>query len=211
MKSRFLIIFIFTLIFQNSYSQYKHKENSVDRKTPATYGMGITIGPSLVTYDSKTVKYIDNPMAITYDLYLFYRNFHLAWGECVSYTFDHYVKKDITYDNKKLTSNQRLRFYFKSVRLGYSFILNNNYSIDPYVGYHVYGIYDYEVDNKGLIGVEGYCFSIEFSKWFLKDRTVRVFIKNQLNVTHLSWVNDNLGNFANVIEIGVGGRFGKLR
>jgi hypothetical protein len=203
MSTKILIIIPLILLFQNNFGQ--------NRSTPATYGMGVTIGPSLTIYDTKTIKYINNPMTISYDLYLFYRNINLAWGECLSYTYNHYVTKDIIYHDKKLTNNQRLRLAFKSIKLGYSFKLKNNYTIDPYVGYHVYGVYDYEIDNKGLIGVEGYCFSVEISKWFLRDRTIRIFIKNQFNVTHLSWVNDNLGNFANVFEIGFGGRFGKLK
>jgi hypothetical protein len=179
-------------------------------KDKATYGMGVKFGPSAVIYDTKTSNYLDNPMLISGDLYWFYRNIIIGIGTSRSYTYSHYIIKEIEYKDKKLTSNQRLRLDFSSVRLGYIINLKNSITLDPYIGLLAYWINDYEKENA-LIRVSGYCLNLELNKWFLSDKSLCIFIRDQFNITNLRKVNSNLGNYANIFEIGIGGRFGKLK
>jgi hypothetical protein len=172
--------------------------------------MGIRFAPSIVFYDNKTADYIDNLNLIGVDVFVFYRQISLDFRQNLSYTYGHYIKKDLNYLDKKLTNSQSLRIEFSNLGLGYMINLKNNFSLNPYLGRQFFWFTEDE-PNKNLIRVGGYTFAIELNKWFFKEKSCCVYIRDQFNITNLWKVNNNLGNFANIIEVGVGGRFGVLK
>jgi hypothetical protein len=194
----YFVMSLILLIYNVAFSQNK-----------TSYGLGIKFAPSIVFYDNKTSDYIKNQCLMGADAFIFYNHFTLSFRQNSSFTFSNCITKDIEYQDKVLLNTQKIRLELNCIELSYRINLKNKFTIDPYIGRLYYWIIDKEKD-KGLIRVRGYIVAIELNKYFFKDNSGCVYFRDQVNITNLSKVNSNLGNFANIIEIGIGGRFGKL-
>ncbi|RLD53997.1 MAG: hypothetical protein DRJ01_18640 [Bacteroidetes bacterium] len=201
LKKETLLILTFLCISLISYGQ-----KSLRNKT-AEFGTGIRLSPGFVTYDKKTSEVIDNKYLIGFELSLFYKNIIFFGTSNMSYTYDNYITETIPYLDKELTNDQNLRLYLNNINIAYSILLKSDIVLQPSIGRSFYFFTEeVEGETKSLIRVRGYNFAVDLSKWFLDDKTLCVFIRNQFYLTNLSKVNSEFGNFAYLLTIGIGGR-----
>jgi len=197
LRNSFLIVSVILLISFSNELFGQHKSN---------FAFGGNFGPSWVQLDQKTSQYIESKTMLSGEVYLLVRNVKLGYGFNSNTAYRNYLKQDIPYLDTNLSTQQDIRFSFDNLKLGYSINLKNNFSAEPYIGRLRTTVQELDVD-EALIIVKGYCIGIEFYKWFFPKKTLCVYFKDQINITNLKKVNSNLGNFANVIEFGVGWRY----
>jgi|GEM_PF-2398133 hypothetical protein len=201
---------IFASVVTISQYGFGQKRHTPMRSEPFIYGSGLKLAPGLAIYDSKTSKYISNPGVVSLDIFVFYRNFHFGLGLTESYTYDYFLKKDITSPDVILTKLQEVRIGMASLKLGYAIGLGNGMSLQPTIG-KIRFLIRAKDEREGGIVVNGYVFGVELTKYFLREHTSFIFVRNQLYKSNLSTVNPGLGNFVNVFSVGFGSRFGKLQ
>lgn len=134
----------------------------------------------------------------------------MGLGLTQSYTYNYFLKKDIVNPDVILTKLQEVRIGMASFKFGYSIGLGYGTSLQPSVGKTRFSI-EAKDEHEGGVVENGYVFEVELNKYFLREQTVCIFVRNQLYKSNLSTVNPGLGNYVNVFSVGFGSRFGKVQ